>query len=114
MIFLFPTKTSCAFIPTNENCTVAFSGILESVYFPLLSEIVPLVVPFTTTETPGNEAPEESVTLPEMDFYCWFVGNELFSVITMYLLTISYFRFSPEMSFSTTDFTVSFSTLIVI
>ena len=33
--------------------------------------MVPVVVPFTTTETPGRDAPEESVTLPETDFCCW-------------------------------------------
>ena len=31
LIFVFPATTiSCAFIPTNENCKVAFAGIFDS------------------------------------------------------------------------------------
>jgi len=66
-----PTAISCVFIPTNENSKVAFSGTLAKVYFPSISVITPIVVPSTTTETPGRPAPVLSVTLPEIDFCCW-------------------------------------------
>lgn len=34
-------------------------------YFPFISETVPPVVSFTITDTPGNELPNRSVTVPE-------------------------------------------------
>jgi len=67
----FPdVATSMVFIPTNEKTNVALSGIFGSENFPSISDITPVVVPFTTTETPGKVAPVASVTLPVNFFSC--------------------------------------------
>src|SRR5665648_81438 len=75
---LLPTITCWLFIPTNENNKVTSGARLDKLKFPFASVIEPVVVPLTTTETPGSELPEESVTLPVTDFCCWtlFVSAE--------------------------------------
>src|SRR5690554_5727795 len=60
-----PTTTSCVLIPTKEKTNVASSGMLVRVYFPSMSVMVPDVVPFTTTVTPGSGCPLLSVTFPD-------------------------------------------------
>jgi hypothetical protein len=48
----------------NENTSTAPSPV-DMVYLPSPSVVVPVDVPFTTTLTPGIDAPCESETLPD-------------------------------------------------
>ena len=47
---------------------MAFDGIWENENVPSISETTPCIVPFTTIDTPGRGAPEESLTFPETNF----------------------------------------------
>ena len=42
----------------------------EKLNFPSMSVIVPVVVPLTTTVTPGIGAPSSPITVPDSDFCC--------------------------------------------
>jgi len=58
------TTISCVFIPTKEKTIVEFRGA-EIEYAPLMSVIVPEVVPLIVTLTPGSVRPSSAdVTTP--------------------------------------------------
>ena len=66
-----PTALSCEVKPIKLNTSVALSGTEPRVYLPLASEVVPVVVPFTATLTPGSGEPSpESVTRPLTARFC--------------------------------------------
>jgi len=71
-IFLRPLiSTSFVSIPTKETIRVALGGtIIEN--SPEALVIVPLSIPFTDIETPGNSTPVWSCTTPET-----FISSEL-------------------------------------
>ena len=69
LIVLRPfTFISCLFIPMYENSRVAVLDALIE-YLPSISVVVPVVVPLTTTLTPGNGSPVTSVTTPLTMFW---------------------------------------------
>jgi hypothetical protein len=60
------------FIPTKENLrAVADDGTVNE-YFPFMSVITPIVVPFTVTATPGTgpSVGVDEVTVPVMTKTC--------------------------------------------
>ena len=65
-MLLLPITTSLDFTPTNVKRSAFTSAVTVSEYFPLISESVPVVVPLTTIETPGNGALSAPVTVPVM------------------------------------------------
>ena len=71
-----PIIISCVCIPTKENNSVAFSGILGIEYFPSTFVTVPVVVPFTITVTPISGCPVSSVTVPETAFCCCTLSDK--------------------------------------
>ena len=95
---------------------MAFVGILDNEYLPSASVVVPRVVPFTITVTPGNEAPEESVTFPDIDFCCWLFNPELPSRLeriiclftTEYLISVP-FSNSSKITVIVWDFALMFT-----
>ncbi len=55
----------------KENTIVPPPSGTDKLYFPSASVVVPLVVPFTRTFTPGREIPSSAdVTLPETVRVC--------------------------------------------
>ena len=64
-----PTSTFSDFIPIKEKIRFFPLGTAIS-YLPSMSEIVPVVVPSTITETPGIGLPSKSSTTPCTTFCC--------------------------------------------
>ena len=65
-----PISTSWVTIPINENTRIFPSVGTRSSYFPSKPVVVPTVVPFTRTVTPGIVVPSSaSVTVP-VTFVC--------------------------------------------
>src|SRR5690606_30207451 len=56
--------------PTEEKSSTASSLGTSNEYLPFMSVMVPVVVPFTTTVTPGKALPFSSVILPETLIAC--------------------------------------------
>jgi hypothetical protein len=63
------TVFSCANIPIIEKTKTEGDFISSILKFPSMSEIVPLVVPFSRMLTPGIGSPS-AVTFPETAFVC--------------------------------------------
>src|SRR5690606_23049227 len=59
-----PTATSWDINPTKEKTKMGFSCVRLSVYFPLISVVVPCWVPLTNILTPGSASPFSSETVP--------------------------------------------------
>ncbi|OAV74488.1 hypothetical protein Barb7_02019 [Bacteroidales bacterium Barb7] len=59
-----PTVASCVTYPIYEKARTAVRPDTVTEYFPLMSVIVPVVVPFSETFTPTSVSPETSVTIP--------------------------------------------------
>ncbi len=67
----FPAGTSLVVYPKEVNTRMALLPLTEMVKLPSKSVEVPLLVPFSTTFTPGNGTPDsDSVTVPEMVLFC--------------------------------------------
>jgi len=66
----FPTATSCFTYPIKVNTNTDFVLGTEIEKSPSILVIVPEVVPFTCTLTPGIPSLRASTTLPVMVFCC--------------------------------------------
>ena len=53
-----------------EMLNVLEVAAAEKLNFPSMSVIVPVVVPLTTTVTPGIGDPSSPITVPDSDFCC--------------------------------------------
>ena len=62
------TGFSAVFNPTKRKTSIPSAGA-DIEYFPSISVMVPVVAPFTCTETPGNGSPSD-ITVPETRFSC--------------------------------------------
>ena len=70
--FSILTGISLEFIPTKENSReIPGVSVISRLNLPSISVATPIVVPFTTTVTPGSTPPLESTTTPSSLINFW-------------------------------------------